>query len=259
MKKRFFYLADIDTVETVETITKKELISIAEGLKNFTFSDHDDVISGYTKSGKFFYYNSTNFWTFKKSDIVNAISVVYSSESGYYVYGDYTVNMYGVVNPTEDGETLIWPGGNIKEVESANYTEQATEDQTTEDQTAEVQTAEVQTAEDQTTEESKNYYAESYNFGFIAHNSEYGAPSLLIFSSKEDREKYINKYDIYRGDVNKRVIAITAREARKYYERTRDGVRGWKDGTEYIKHIRDNIYYSVESGDYGRTSEEFTL
>lgn len=116
-----------------------------------------------------------------------------------------------------------------------------------------------QTTEDQTTEESKNYYAETYSFGFIAHNSEYGAPSLLIFSSKEDREKYINKYDIYRGDVNKRVIAITAKEARKYYERTRDGVRGWKDGTEYIKHIRDNIYYSVESGDYGRTSEEFTL
>lgn len=124
---------------------------------------------------------------------------------------------------------------------------------------AEDQTTEDQTAEDQATEESKNYYAESYNFGFIAHNSEYGAPSLLIFSSKEDREKYINKYDIYRGNVNKRVIAITAKEARKYYERTRDGVRGWKDGTEYIKHIRDNIYYSVESGDYGRTSEEFTL
>lgn len=143
------------------------------------------------------------------------------------------------------------------------------EEPTTEEQTAEEPTttaeepaeepAEVQTAEVQTTEESKNYYAETYSFGFIAHNSEYGAPSLLIFSSKEDREKYINKYDIYRGDVNKRVIAITAKEARKYYERTRDGVRGWKDGTEYIKHIRDNIYYSVESGDYGRTSEEFTL
>ena len=137
MKKRFFYLADIDTVETVETITKKELISIAEGLKNFTFSDHDDVISGYTKSGKFFYYDSTNFWTFKKSDIINAISVVYSSESGYYVYGDYTVNMYGVVNPTEDGETLIWPGGNIKEVESADYTEQATEEQEPEEEASE--------------------------------------------------------------------------------------------------------------------------
>lgn len=123
MKKRFFYLKDINTVETVETITKKELLSIAEGLKSFTFSEHDDVISGYTKDGKFFYYDCTNFWNFKKSDIVNAVSVVYSSESGYYVYGDYTVNMYGVVNPTEDGQTLIWTGGNIKEVESADYTE----------------------------------------------------------------------------------------------------------------------------------------
>ena len=248
MKKRFFYLADIDTVETVETITKKDLISTGEGFKSFTYCEHDEVISGYTKNGKFFYYDSTNFWSFKKSDIVNAISVVYSSESGYYVYGDYTVNMYGVVNPTEDGETLIWAGGNIKEVESADYTEQATEEQATEEQ-------EQGTA----TEEQKNYYAESYNFGFIAHNSEYGAPSLLIFNSKEDRKKYIDKYDFYRGDVNKRVIPIAAKEARKYYERTRDGVRGWKDGTEYIKHIRDNIYYSVESGDYGRTSEEFTL
>ena len=123
MKKRFFYLEDINTVETVETITKKELLSIAEGLKSFTFSEHDDVISGYTKDGKFFYYDCTNFWSFKKSDIVNAISVVYSSESGYYVYGDYTVNMYGVVNPTEDGTILIWTGGNIKEVESADYSE----------------------------------------------------------------------------------------------------------------------------------------
>lgn len=121
--KRFFYLEDINTVETVETITKKELLSIAEGLKSFTFSEHDDVISGYTKDGKFFYYDCTNFWTFKKSDIVNAISVVYSSEAGYYVYGHYTVNMYGVVNPTEDNDTLIWTGGNIKEVDNADYTE----------------------------------------------------------------------------------------------------------------------------------------
>ena len=173
---------------------------------------------------------------------LTASSVIYSDESGDYYWGGFDINEWGVAGPTEDGSTIIADHENIKEVESA--TEQATEDQTTEDQAA---------------EESKNYYAETYSFGFIAHNSEYGAPSLLIFSSKEDREKYINKYDIYRGDVNKRVIAITAKEARKYYERTRDGVRGWKDGTEYIKHIRDNIYYSVESGDYGRTSEEFTL
>ena len=135
MKKRFFHLEDINTVETVETITKKELLSIADGLKSFTFSEHDDVISGYTKDGKFFYYDSTNFWNFKKSDIVNAISVVYSSESGYYVYGNYTVNMYGVVNPTEDNETLIWTGGNIKEVESADYTdtEETAEDDTHEE------------------------------------------------------------------------------------------------------------------------------
>lgn len=143
MKKRFFYLEDINTVETVETITKKELLSIAEGLKSFTFSEHDDVISGYTKDGKFFYYDCTNFWTFKKSDIINAISVVYSSESGYYVYGDYTVNMYGVVNPTEDGQTLIWTGGNIKEVESADYTESTEEE----------------TAADQEPETSENYIA----------------------------------------------------------------------------------------------------
>lgn len=148
MKKRFFYLEDINTVETVETITKKELLSIAEGLKSFTFSEHDDVISGYTKDGKFFYYDCTNFWNFKKSDIINAISVVYSSDSGYYVYGDYTVNMYGVVNPTEDGETLIWTGGNIKEVESADYSE-------TEEETAEEPAAD-QEPEEETTE---NYVA----------------------------------------------------------------------------------------------------
>lgn len=149
MKKRFFYLEDINTVETVETMTKKELISHAEGFKNYTFCEHDEVISGYTKDGKFFYYDCTNFWNFKKSDIVNAISVVYSSESGYYVYGDYTVNMYGVVNPTEDGETLIWTGGNIKEVESADYTE--SEEETAEEPAAD---QEPETTEDDTHEET---------------------------------------------------------------------------------------------------------
>ena len=133
--KRYFYLSDIDTVETIETITKKELLSIAEGLKSFTFSEHDDVISGYTKDGKFFYYDWTNFWNFKKSDIVNAISIVYSSESGYCVYGDYMVNMYGVVSPTETGETLIWSDDNIKEVNSADYTEEEEEEETTEEET----------------------------------------------------------------------------------------------------------------------------
>lgn len=132
MKKRFFYLADIDSTMTVEQTTKKELLSIADGLKNSTFCEHSDTISGYTKDGKFFYYDCTNFWDFKKSDIIDAVSVVYSHENGNDVWGAYIVNEYGVVNPTDDGQTLIWNDDNIKEVESADYRE-ASEDQAAEE------------------------------------------------------------------------------------------------------------------------------
>ena len=150
--KRYFYLSDIDTVETVETITKKELLNIAEGLKGFTFSKHDDVISGYRKDGTFFYYDWTNFVYFKKSDIVNAVSIVYSSEAGYYVYGDYMVNMYGVVSPTETGETLIWSDDNIKEVNYADYTEEEEEEVT-----------EQETTEEETTQEAENMTINNYD------------------------------------------------------------------------------------------------
>ena len=128
-------------------MTKKDLLSHAEGFKDYNFVQHDEVISGYRKDGTFFYYDWTNFVYFKKSDIVNAISVVYSSEAGYYVYGDYMVNMYGVVSPTETGETLVWNDDNIKEVDSADYTEE--EEATEQDETT----------EEQNDETSENYIA----------------------------------------------------------------------------------------------------
>lgn len=220
MKKRYLYLEDIDTVETVETIMKKELLSIAEGLKNFTFSEHDDVISGYTKDGKFFYYDCTNFWSFKKSDIINAVSIVYSSDSVYYVYGDYTVNMYGVVNPTEDGETLIWTDGNIKEVDSADYTDseetaeepaadQAEEATTTLNNYDEVREALIESIADLETRKNR-YQTDIYlyidenghgtidTFANVGGNSWLNDDHITIYT---DREHYETKLDdLQNGD-----------------------------------------------------------
>ncbi len=119
MKKRFFYLADIATTFTIAPMTKKEIISIGQELKELCeFMSHDQTISGYTKAGEFFYYDCSNFDSFKKSDIINAVSVIYSDESGDYYWGGFDINEWGVANPTEDGTIIIADHENIKEVSS---------------------------------------------------------------------------------------------------------------------------------------------
>lgn len=126
MKKRYFYMSDINSTATVIESTKKELLSIAEMLKKeaaFNLSN-DDTISGYTKSGKFFYYDCTNFWDLKKSDIINAVSIVYSNESDTEVYGAYYINECGVVGPSDDGQTTI--SCELKEVDREDYREDQT-------------------------------------------------------------------------------------------------------------------------------------
>ena len=124
MKKHFYYLADIDTTFTVAPMTKKEIISIGQELKELCeFMSDDQTISGYTKDGRFFYYDNANFDGFKKSDIINAVSVIYSDESGDYYWGGFDINEWGVANPTEDGTIIIADHDNIKEVESADYSE----------------------------------------------------------------------------------------------------------------------------------------
>lgn len=124
MKKRFFYLADIDSTFAVTPMTKKEIISIGQELKELCeFMSDDQTISGYTKDGRFFYYDNSNFDSFKKSDIINAVSVIYSDESGDYYWGGFDINEWGVAGPTEDGSTIIADHENIKEVESADYSE----------------------------------------------------------------------------------------------------------------------------------------
>lgn len=124
MKKRYFYLADINSTFAVTPMTKKEIISIGQELKELCeFMSDDQTISGYTKDGRFFYYDNANFDSFKKSDIINAVSVIYSDESGDYYWGGFDINEWGVANPTEDGTIIIADHDNIKEVESADYTE----------------------------------------------------------------------------------------------------------------------------------------
>lgn len=143
MKKRFFYLADIGSTFTVTPMTKKEIISIGQELKELcAFISDDQTISGYTKEGRFFYYDNSNFDSFKKSDIINAVSVIYSDESGDYYYGGFDINEWGVAGPTEDGSTIIADHDNIKEVENADYSETAEEP-----------------AADQEPEENENYIA----------------------------------------------------------------------------------------------------
>lgn len=141
MKKRFFYLVDIDTTFTVAPMTKKEIISIGQELKELcAFISDDQTISGYTKDGRFFYYDNSNFDSFKKSDIINAVSVIYSDESGDYYFGGFDINEWGVAGPTEDGSTIIADHENIKEVESADYSE--TEEEPAADQEPEEATTE---------------------------------------------------------------------------------------------------------------------
>lgn len=124
MKKRFFYLADINSTFAVTPMTKKEIISIGQELKELcAFISDDQTISGYTKDGRFFYYDNSNFDSFKKSDIINAVSVIYSDESGDYYWGGFDINEWGVANPTEDGTIIIADHDNIKEVENADYSE----------------------------------------------------------------------------------------------------------------------------------------
>lgn len=128
MKKRFFYLADINSTFAVTPMTKKEIISIGQELKELCeFMSDDQTISGYTKDGRFFYYDNSNFDSFKKSDIINAVSVIYSDESGDYYFGGFDINEWGVAGPTEDGSTIIADHENIKEVDSADYSETAEE------------------------------------------------------------------------------------------------------------------------------------
>lgn len=143
MKKRYFYLADINSTFAVTPMTKKEIISIGQELKNLcAFISDDQTISGYTKDGRFFYYDNSNFDSFKKSDIINAISVIYSDESGDYYFGGFDINEWGVANPTEDGTIIIADHDNIKEVESADYSEtEATAEEPAADQEPEEETA----------------------------------------------------------------------------------------------------------------------
>lgn len=129
MKKRYFYMSDINSTATVIESTKKELLSIALMFKDeaaFNFSN-DDTISGYTKTGKFFYYDCTNFWDLKKSDIINAVSIVYSNESDTEVYGAYYINECGIVGPSDDGQTTI--SCNLKEVDREDYCEDQTDEE----------------------------------------------------------------------------------------------------------------------------------
>lgn len=147
MKKRFFYLEDINSTFAVTPMTKKEIISIGQELKELcAFISDDQTISGYTKDGRFFYYDNSNFDSFKKSDIINAVSVIYSDESGDYYFGGFDINEWGVAGPTEDGSTIIADHENIKEVESADYLE--TEE-----------TAEEPAADQAEEETSENYIA----------------------------------------------------------------------------------------------------
>lgn len=168
MTKRYFHIADIDATFTVAPMSKKEIISIGQELKELCeVIDDSQTISGYTKGGKFFYYDRSNFDSFKKSDIINAVSVIYSDESGDYYWGGFDINEWGVAGPTEDGTTIIADHENIKEVDREDYREPTAEElieavnelcERTANSSAEVeQMIEEAPAEDQATATAENF------------------------------------------------------------------------------------------------------
>lgn len=69
----------------------------------------------------------------------------------------------------------------------------------------------------------KHYYALEQAFGNISPASEYGAPYLHIFRSKEYRDSFVNHY--MPETINHSAHATTSQNAYKYYSHVKDGVR----------------------------------
>ena len=185
MKKRYFYMSDINSTATVIEATKKELLSIAEMLKEeaaFNLSN-DDTISGYTKSGKFFYYDCTNFWDLKKSDIINAVSIVYSNESDTEVYGAYYINECGVVGPSDDGQTII--SCELKEVDREDYHEPTAQELIEAVENLCTRTADSRAEVDQMIEETENMMKEQAEALQEARAKDFEAVKDQLFAKVE--------------------------------------------------------------------------
>lgn len=186
MKKRYFYMSDINSTSTVIESTKKELLSIAVMLKEeaaFNLSN-DDTISGYTKDGKFFYYDCTNFWDLKKSDIINAVSIVYSNESDTEVYGAYYINECGVVGPSDDGKTVI--SCELKEVDREDYREEQTAEELIEAvENLCARTADSRAEVDQMIEETENMMKEQAEALQEARAKDFEAVKPQLFAKVE--------------------------------------------------------------------------
>lgn len=122
MKNRYFYIPDIDAVETVEIDSRKNLLSIVdeaiESINNGMWEDAG-VISILYKDGSFEYIDEE--YDGHKIRKINIVSIVWANPETYCVYGGFEVNEWGVV--TASATEAIHQ--DIKEVSSADYTEEA--------------------------------------------------------------------------------------------------------------------------------------
>ena len=69
----------------------------------------------------------------------------------------------------------------------------------------------------------KHYYALEQTHGNISIWSQYGRPTLHVFNSKKDRNKFVREYEPC--DLNHSVDVTTSNIAMKAYAKIFDGVR----------------------------------
>uniref|UniRef100_A0AAU8B012 Uncharacterized protein n=1 Tax=Dulem virus 36 TaxID=3145754 RepID=A0AAU8B012_9CAUD len=95
-----YLVKDINSAILVERVTRKEILSyIDEFTENAgqSWFNSDDTFEVLYKDGTVECISQEDYdgHKIKRSNIV---SMVYSNESSYMVYGNYSVNCYGVVN-----------------------------------------------------------------------------------------------------------------------------------------------------------------
>lgn len=117
MKRRAFLITDINEQMAVEEITRKDALShIDEYLENIGCNNDMSDYAFYIlyKNGNIDYV-AGNGYDGHKIARINIESIVIDNPCTPMVYGNYSINQYGVVNPSSEMEI----DNNIMEV--ANY------------------------------------------------------------------------------------------------------------------------------------------
>ncbi len=104
-----YKIKDIDAIIIVEKATRKEILALldeyVDNLKYDWFDGSDDAFYILYKDGSEDCLTSVNY-DGHKIKRTNIVSMVNSNASTYIVYGDYSINEYGVVSPSKCGIIL---------------------------------------------------------------------------------------------------------------------------------------------------------